>query len=138
MSYNRILGLFLRHFYLIKSSFPRILDLIYWPTIQIILWGFISKFFTIYSDYYNNTVGVILSCAILYDFLLKIETSSKKEFNINEKLVFKYFDEFNHTRNDKYLNFEHYFSNFYNFCFELSPNNMIRDALKFKFNYGSS
>ena len=75
---------------------------------------------------------------ILYDFLLKIETSSKKEFNINEKLVFKYFDEFNHTRNDKYLNFEHYFSNFYDFCFELSPNNMIRDALKFKFNYGSS
>ena len=75
MSYNRILGLFLRHFYLIKSSFPRILDLIYWPTIQIILWGFISKFFTIYSDYYNNTVGVILSCAILYDFLFRSSIS---------------------------------------------------------------
>ena len=70
MSYNRILGL-----YLIKSSFPRILDLIYWPTIQIILWGFISKFFTIYSDYYNNTVGVILSCAILYDFLFRSSIS---------------------------------------------------------------
>ena len=75
MNYNRILGLFLRHFYLIKSSFPRILDLIYWPTIQIILWGFISKFFTIYSDYYNNTVGVILSCAILYDFLFRSSIS---------------------------------------------------------------
>ena len=75
MSYNRILGLFLRHFFLIKSSFPRILDLIYWPTIQIILWGFISKFFTIYSDYYNNTVGVILSCAILYDFLFRSSIS---------------------------------------------------------------
>ncbi len=75
MSYNRILGLFLRHFYLIKSSFPRILDLIYWPTIQIILWGFISKFFTTYSDYYNNTVGVILSCAILYDFLFRSSIS---------------------------------------------------------------
>ena len=75
MSYIRILGLFLRHFYLIKSSFPRILDLIYWPTIQIILWGFISKFFTIYSDYYNNTVGVILSCAILYDFLFRSSIS---------------------------------------------------------------
>ena len=51
MNLNRIYGLFLRHFFLIKGSFPRILDLIYWPTIQIILWGFISKFFTIYSDY---------------------------------------------------------------------------------------
>ena len=45
MNLNKMYGLFLRHFYLIKSSLPRILDLIYWPTIQIILWGFISKFF---------------------------------------------------------------------------------------------
>ncbi len=75
MSFNRMYGLFLRHFFLIKSSFPRILDLIYWPTIQIILWGFISKFFSIYSDYYNNTVGIILTCAILYDFLFRSSIS---------------------------------------------------------------
>ena len=68
-------GLFLRHFYLIKSSFPRIIDLIYWPTIQIILWGFISKFFSLYSDYYNNTLGVILTCAILYDILFRSSIS---------------------------------------------------------------
>ena len=75
MSINRIYGLFLRHFFLIKGSLPRILDLIYWPTIQIILWGFISKFFTTYSDYYSNTVGVILTCAILYDFLFRSSIS---------------------------------------------------------------
>ena len=68
-------GLFLRHFYLIKGSLPRILDIIYWPTIQIILWGFISKFFSIYSDYYNNTVGIILTCAILYDILFRSSIS---------------------------------------------------------------
>ena len=75
MNINRIFGLFLRHFFLIKGSLPRILDLIYWPTIQIILWGFISKFFSTYSDYYNNTVGVILTCAILYDFLFRSSIS---------------------------------------------------------------
>ena len=75
MNFNRIYGLFLRHFYLIRGSFPRILDLIYWPSIQIILWGFISKFFTAYSDYYNNTVGIILTCAILYDFLFRSSIS---------------------------------------------------------------
>ena len=68
-------GLFLRHFFLIRGSFPRILDLIYWPSIQIILWGFISKFFSTYSDYYNNTVGIILTCAILYDFLFRSSIS---------------------------------------------------------------
>ena len=75
MNLNKMYGLFLRHFYLIKSSLPRILDLIYWPTIQIILWGFISKFFSIYSDYYNNTLGVILTCAILYDILFRSSIS---------------------------------------------------------------
>ena len=71
MNFNRMYGLFLRHFYLITRSFPRILDLIYWPTIQITLWGFISIFFASSSTYYNNAVGVILTCAILYDFLFR-------------------------------------------------------------------
>ena len=75
MKFHRIYALFLRHFYLIKSSFPRIIDLIYWPTIQIILWGFISKFFTMYSDFYNHTVGIILTAAILYDFLFRSSIS---------------------------------------------------------------
>ena len=45
MNIIRIYGLFLRHFYLITRSFPRILDLIYWPTIQITLWDFLSLIF---------------------------------------------------------------------------------------------
>ena len=71
MNFTRIYGLFLRHFYLITQSFPRILDLIYWPSIQITLWGFISNFFAEHSTYYSGAVGVILSCAILYDFLFR-------------------------------------------------------------------
>ena len=75
MKFHRMYALSLRHIYLIKSSFPRILDLIYWPTIQIVLWGFISKFFTLHSDFYNHTTGIILSCAILYDFLFRSSIS---------------------------------------------------------------
>ena len=75
MNIKKIYGLFLRHFYVIKGSFPRIIDLIYWPTIQIILWGFISKFFSLYSNYYNNILGVILTSAILYDFLFRSSIS---------------------------------------------------------------
>ena len=80
MSWNKILALSLRHVYLIKGSFPRILDLIYWPTIQIFLWGFISKFFTLNSTYYENTVGIILSAAILYDFLFRSSISYNMMF----------------------------------------------------------
>ena len=62
------------------NSFPRIIDLIYWPTVQIFLWGFISKFFTLNSAYYNNTVGIILTAAILYDFLFRASISFNMMF----------------------------------------------------------
>ena len=80
MNWSKIFALSLRHIYLIKGSFPRILDLIYWPTIQIFLWGFISKFFTLNSSLYENTVGIILSAAILYDFLFRASISYNMMF----------------------------------------------------------
>ncbi|MDB9796125.1 ABC transporter permease [Pelagibacteraceae bacterium] len=80
MRWRKIYGLSLRHVYLIRSSFPRILDLIYWPSIQVFLWGFISKFFTLSSAYYNNTVGIILTAAILYDFLFRSSISYNMMF----------------------------------------------------------
>ncbi len=80
MNFNKIYALGLRHLYLVMNSFPRVLDLIYWPTVQIFLWGFISKFFTLNSEYYNNTVGVILTAAILYDFLFRASISFNMMF----------------------------------------------------------
>ena len=80
MNFNKIFALGLRHLYLIMNSFPRVLDLIYWPTVQIFLWGFISKFFTLSSEYYSNTVGIILTAAILYDFLFRASISFNMMF----------------------------------------------------------
>ena len=80
MNWHKIYGLSLRHLYLIKSSFPRILDLIYWPSIQVFLWGFISKFFTMSSSYYSDAVGIILTAAILYDFLFRTSISYNMMF----------------------------------------------------------
>ena len=80
MNLSKIYALGLRHLYLVSNSFPRILDLIYWPTVQIFLWGFISKFFTLNSDYYSNTVGIILTAAILYDFLFRASISFNMMF----------------------------------------------------------
>ena len=80
MNFSKVYALGLRHMYLISNSFPRIIDLIYWPTVQIFLWGFISKFFTLNSDYYSNTVGIILTAAILYDFLFRVSISFNMMF----------------------------------------------------------
>jgi len=69
---------------------------------------------------------------ILYDILLKIDKNTGNQFILNEKLIFKYFKDFNDKKVEKYNEFETYFTNFYNFCFELSLDNMIREAIKFK------
>ncbi len=74
---------------------------------------------------------------ILYDILLKIEKPDEKDFKINEKIILKYFSQIN-TKNNDYLNeFIKYYVNFYNFCFEMPHDNMIREALNFK-HYGST
>ena len=68
----------------------------------------------------------------LYDILLKLEINETTSFKINEKLIFKYFKDFDDKKTGKYIDFERYFLNFYKFCFELPLENMIRDAVKFK------
>ena len=74
---------------------------------------------------------------ILYDILLKINDSKIDLFKINKNLIFKYFNELNEVDTQKYLNFERYLNDFHKFCFELSLESMIREAIKFK-DYGST
>ena len=75
---------------------------------------------------------------LLYDILLKISNEENIEFKLNKNLIFKYFQVLKNSEEAKYLLFEKYFTEFYNFCFELPYENMIRDAIKFKDNYGST
>ncbi len=75
---------------------------------------------------------------VLYDILLKLRIDNQTIFKINKKLVFKYFKEFQASNDENYEFFEKYLLDFYNFCFELPIDNIIKDSLKFKFNYGST
>ncbi len=68
---------------------------------------------------------------IFYDILLKINIS-KNEFEINKDVIKKYFDNLSELNKTKYDLFVQYFSNFYDFCFELPPETMIKDAIKFR------
>lgn len=73
---------------------------------------------------------------LLYDILLKIEKDESSKFIINEKLIFKYFKEFNDNNSEKYREFDDYFIKFHTFCFELPVSNMIREIINFKYKYG--
>ena len=70
---------------------------------------------------------------LLYDILLKIEVQEESNFKPSKKLIVKYFKEIDNEKNDKFSDFESYFIKFYNFCFEIPLENMIREAIKFKY-----
>jgi ABC-2 type transport system permease protein len=70
-SLRRVYALVLRHTYLLRSSGPRILELVYWPTVQMILWGFITVFLVNHSSWLAQASGVLLSGVLLWDVLFR-------------------------------------------------------------------
>jgi ABC-2 type transport system permease protein len=43
-SFTRVGAIVLRHVYLLRSSWPRLLELAYWPMVQLLTWGFLQSF----------------------------------------------------------------------------------------------
>lgn len=77
---------------------------------------------------------------ILYDILLKVDLNeiNNKKLKLNKNLIKTYFEPILQKKQSKNDYIERYFINFYDFCFELSPINMIKDLKNFNFSYGSS
>ena len=71
MSCRRVSALVLRYLYLLKGSWPRIFELAYWPTMQIILWGFISQFFFAQGNWAAEATGALLAAVLLWDILFR-------------------------------------------------------------------
>jgi ABC-2 type transport system permease protein len=68
---RRIGAVVLRHWYLIAGSWPRFLDLCYWPIVQMILWGFIQTFLMMRSDFFAQAGGILLGAVMLWDVLFR-------------------------------------------------------------------
>ncbi len=71
---------------------------------------------------------------ILYDILLKLNSNKidNNNFKIEHSLISKYFNTLKDLNSVKFKDFETYFNNFFNFCFELSLDNMVEDSKNFK------
>ncbi len=70
-SLQRVAALVLRHVYLLRGSWPRLLELMYWPTVQMILWGFITVFLVEHSSWVARASGVLISAVLLWDVLFR-------------------------------------------------------------------
>lgn len=70
-SWRRVSAILLRHLYVLRRSWPRILDLAYWPTVQMVLWGFITVFFREHSTWVAEAAAVLISAVLLWDVLFR-------------------------------------------------------------------
>lgn len=68
---RRISAVLLRHWYLIAGSWPRFLDLCYWPIVQMILWGFIQTYMMRQSSFFAQAGGILLGAVMLWDVLFR-------------------------------------------------------------------
>lgn len=69
----RIFAMVLRYVYLLRGSWPRILELAYWPTVQVILWGLITRFFSGHSDWVAQASGLLIAAVLLWDVLFRAQ-----------------------------------------------------------------
>ena len=60
-SLARVGALVLRHLYILKVSWPRLLELTYWPTMQVVMWGFITVFLRTNSSWVAQATGVLIA-----------------------------------------------------------------------------
>lgn len=68
---RRVGAMALRHLYLMRASWPRLIEMVYWPTVQMVLWGFITLFLATNSSYVAQAAGVLLSAVLLWDVLFR-------------------------------------------------------------------
>ena len=70
-SLQRIYGMVLRHVYLWRRSWVRVLETAYWPTMNMVLWGFIAKFFASNSAVVAQVPALLVTGLLLWEVLFR-------------------------------------------------------------------
>ncbi|MBI4211756.1 MAG: ABC transporter permease [Deltaproteobacteria bacterium] len=72
MSFPRVAAIVLRQWYLMKGSFSRILPNVTWVAVDIILWGFITKYLAAITASKFDFVPLLLGSVLIWDFFVRI------------------------------------------------------------------
>jgi ABC-2 type transport system permease protein len=68
---HRVAAMVLRYLYLLRSSWPRILELIYWPTMQLFVWGFLQLYISQNAGFFARAGGMFIGAVLLWDILFR-------------------------------------------------------------------
>ena len=68
----RIYALLVRYKNISFGSFPRLISIFYWPSVQILFWGFFTNFLISNNSFgVWNALNIILSAVVLWDILFR-------------------------------------------------------------------
>jgi ABC-2 type transport system permease protein len=70
-SVTRVGAMVSRYWYLLRSSWPRVLDLIYWPTVQMFMWGFLQTYIGKMSGMPARAGQTFIGAVMLWDILFR-------------------------------------------------------------------
>jgi ABC-2 type transport system permease protein len=79
-SIRRIAAIVLRHYYLMRSSVPRLADLFYWPIVQMLMWGFLQSYLNRHSGFLAAAGGSLLGAILLWDMLIRSQLGVSVSF----------------------------------------------------------
>src|SRR5438445_5920557 len=68
---HRVGAMVLRYLYLLRSSWTRLLELIYWPAVQLFVWGFLQFYIAQNSGFFARASGVFIAAVLMWDILFR-------------------------------------------------------------------
>jgi ABC-2 type transport system permease protein len=71
MNWNVVSGLVLRYTYLYRRSLPRILEMIFWPSMDLLVWGFVTRYLTKMNPTAGGAVTFLIGAMIFWDVLYR-------------------------------------------------------------------
>lgn len=72
MRWRGMAAIALRYFFLLRGSPARVVPLFAWVAIDIVLWGFISRYLNSLAAAEFNFIPVLLGAVLLWDFLIRV------------------------------------------------------------------
>ncbi|MCE5229817.1 ABC transporter permease [bacterium] len=72
MNTSRMLAVTLRQVYLIRGSFPRVLPLFIWVAVDMVLWGFLTRFLNSIANAGVNFIYMFLGAVLMWDFFIRV------------------------------------------------------------------
>jgi ABC-2 type transport system permease protein len=75
-SFARVGAMMLRYTYLLRSSWPRVVETVYWPTVQMLTWGFLQTYFAAGGAAQSaggKLAATLIGAVLLWDILLRAQ-----------------------------------------------------------------